>query len=206
MMRKATLVELLAFSGGVKEEAGGLVQVSRPQPPLCMQADDKDNWWADVKDPNSAPSRIYSLAKIKVGQDDSNPVIYPGDVIYVQRAPVINVIGEVISAQGIYLKDNGLSVTQAIAKVGGPRREADTKQVSVKRRKPGTADQYDTIAVNYQAIMKGQDKDLLLQPDDIVVVGLAKPSVAKQILAIAAGAAKTSIATAATAGPYRVIY
>ena len=207
MQRKATLVELLAFAGGVREDtAGGLLQVSRPMAPICAAENDADNWKTDSPDPTIVPSRLYKIADIRAGKPDSNPTIYPGDVIYVHKATPVYLTGEVFSPQGIYLKEGGMSLTQAIAKVGGPKGTAGRKTINIRRRKPGTNDQYDIIAANYDEIMKGHQKDIILQPYDIVEVDKAKPGIGKQILDIAIGAGKQGVSSFTSVIPYRVIY
>ena len=207
LMRKVTLFEALGIAGNAKEDsAAGLVQVFRPQPPMCTGTDENDTWRGNSTDLTQIPSRTYSLKNIAMGAVDSNPIIYPGDVVVVHRAAPVYVTGEVITAQGIYLKDDGLSVSEAIAKVGGPRREAKLKDVRVLRLKPGTKDDRETISVNLVAVKKGLQKDVMLQPFDIVEVGEAKPGLGKQIFDIAVGAAKNSVTALTTAVPYRVIY
>jgi protein involved in polysaccharide export with SLBB domain len=207
LMRKVTLFEMLTLGGGAKEDsAGGLVQVFRPQAPVCPGSDVASAWQASSSNPMEIPSRTYKLKDVTMGHEESNPYIYPGDVVVVQRAAPVWVTGEVISAQGIFLKDEGLSVMGAIAKVGGPKREAKLNDVRVRRLKPGTKDDYETISVDLVAVKKGLQKDLLLKPFDIVEVGQAKPGVAKTIMDIAIGAAKTTITAASGAIPYRVIY
>ena len=208
MMRKATLVEVLAFSGGVREdESSGIVQVIRTQPPLCSTPDDKDNWKSDApNDPTIVPSRTFSLAKIKVGTDESNPTIYPGDVIYVHKAAPVYLTGEVFSPQGIYLKEGGLSLQRAIGMVGGFKNKPKTDAITIHRLRPGTADQYDNIIANYDLIRTGQQKDVILQPYDVVEVGQAKDSVAVSVLKYALGAGKGVVAGFSGALPYRVLY
>jgi polysaccharide biosynthesis/export protein len=206
MNRKASLVELLAFAGGVKEEASGIIQVSRTMPPPCGAPDDPDNWRADSTDPTVVPSRIFRVEDLKVGTEGSNPTIYPGDVIYVHKAAPVYLTGDVVSPQGIYLKDGLLSVTQAIAKVGGLKPSAKRNNILINRLKPGTNDQFDVISANYDLIMKGQQKDVLLKPYDIVVVDVAKPGIAKQILSMALGAARTGVYTMTQSIGVRVIY
>jgi len=78
-------------------------------------------------------------------------------------------------------------------------------EVRIQRKDPKTGAR-DWLSVNYDLIRKGKAKDFPLQPEDIVVVGLAKPGLGKTILDLAMGAAKTTITAAASAGPYRVIY
>lgn len=205
VMRKVRLVELLATSGGVREEAAGTIQVFRTQAPICAEGDKDANWTAMTNDPTDVPSRTYSLAEVRAGKEEANPVIYPGDVIVVEKASPVYVTGEVNSSQGIYLKEGGTTLTEAIAKVGGVREGAKTKDVKIYRLKPNSKDR-DVIAANLDQIKTGQQKDPMLQPYDIVEVDKAKDSLGLQILKIAAGAGKTAIGSVATQGGYRVLY
>jgi polysaccharide export outer membrane protein len=206
LMRKVTLFELLSFAGGPKEEtANGVIQVFRPQAPMCPDSDESARWKADNGDPLQIPSRTYHLSDVRVGNEESNPVIYPGDVVMVQRAAPVYITGEVQNSMGIYLKDGGLTLSEAVAKVGGFHRDAKTKDIKIQRKNPQTGKR-DILSVNYDLVRKGQQDDIALQPEDIIIVGVAKDSIAKTILGIAMGAARTTINAAAAAGPYRVIY
>lgn len=205
LMRKATLVELLAFSGGVTEEAGGMIQIFRTQPPMCSEDKEDSDWKAATSDPTDVPSRMYSLASVKLGKEEANPVIYPGDVIVVQKASPVYITGEVVSPQGIYLKEGGLSLTEAIAKIGGVRRGAKTKDIKVYRLKPNSKDR-DILTANYDLIKKGQQKDILLEPYDIVEVDKAKDSIATTIMKFAIGAGKSVVGSITGGVGYRVLY
>ena len=209
LRRKTTLVEIVAFSGGVTDDAGGLVEVFRTQPPVCAEDMEGSNWKRDSSDPTDIPSRMYSLASVKLGKDDANPVIYPGDVIVVQKASPVFIIGEVVAPTGIYIKEGGLSLAEAIGKVGGVRREAKTKDIKIYRLKPGfSAESKDReiISANYDQIRKGLQKDIMLQPQDIIEVDKAKDSLATSILKLAIGTAKQGIGSAATGAGYRILY
>jgi polysaccharide biosynthesis/export protein len=205
MRRTARLVELIAYSGGVKEEAGGVVQVFRTQRPICTGATDGNNWIAEGGDATDVPSKTFSLANVRTGKDEANPIILPGDVIFVHKAPPIYITGEVQTPQGIYLKEGGLTLTEAIAKVGGVRREAKTKDIKIYRLKAGAKDR-EIIAANYDQIKKGTQKDVPLQPNDIIEVDRAKDSIAMSILKMAIGAGRAGITTLSQTGGMRVIY
>jgi len=205
LMRRATLVELLAFSGGVTEEAGGMIQVFRTQPPLCEANSDDAKWTNTTGDATDVPSRMYSLSSVRLGKEEANPVIYPGDVIVVQKASPVYITGEVVQPQGIYLKEGGVSLTEAIAKIGGVKREAKTKDIKIYRLKSGSKDR-EIIAANYDLIKKGQQKDVMLEPYDIVEVDKAKESVALTILKIAAGAGRTAVSGVSNSLGTRVLY
>ena len=77
-------------------------------------------------------------------------------------------MGSVVSPQGIFLRDQ-LTLSRALAMVGGARREAKISDVRIYRQKPGATNQ-ETIKVNYAAIKKNQKPDFLLQAFDIVEV------------------------------------
>lgn len=194
LMRKATLVEILAISGGVKDEAGGMIQVFRTRAPLCSDGRDDSDWKVTGGDATDVPSRMYSLASVRLGKEEANPVIYPGDVIVVQKASPVYVTGEVVAPQGIYLKEGGMTLTEAIAKIGGVRREAKTKDIKIYRLKPNSKDR-EVIAANYDLIKKGQQKDLMLEPYDIIEVDKSKKSIGQTILEVVTGAARTGLSS-----------
>ena len=62
------------------------------------------------------------------------------------------------------------TLTMVIAQAGGVQRLAKTSEVHILRRKDGKMGGED-IKVNYEAIRKGQQKDVVLEPYDIVDVG-----------------------------------
>lgn len=204
LMRKVSLMEMIAFAGGLKEEAGGTVQVFRTQAPMCSDTANPDRWQAVTADSTDVPMRVFSLASVRTGRDEANPTIYPGDVVVVQRALPIFVVGEVVYPQGIFIKDGGLTLTEAIAKLGGVRREAKTKDIRIYRLKENSKER-EMISANYDLIKKGQQKDILLQPQDIVEVDKAKESIAQTVMKFALGMGRTIASSAATGGGYRVI-
>lgn len=205
LTRRSTLLELLSFSGGVTEEAGGMIQVFRTQPPICADDDLEAVWKNDTKDNLDVPSRLYSLSSLRLGMEEANPVVYPGDVVVVQKAAPVYITGEVVAPQGIYLKEGGLSLSEAIAKIGGIRREAKTKEIKIYRLKANSKDR-EIIAANYDAIRKGEQQDIMLAPYDIVEVDKASKSIAQTILEIATGAGRAAIGSFGTTLPTRVLY
>lgn len=190
LTRKATLQDLLAFSGGITEKASGMIQITRTQPLLCSEGTE-DDWKALSSNGVSFPSRLYSIGSLR----DSNPVIYPGDIIDVQKAAPIYVVGEVMKSGELLIPEGGLPLMQAIAMASGTTREAQTKEVKVYRRKQGSA-QPEVFMVNYQAIKKGTEKDMMLEPYDIVEVGKSKKSVFDIMLEIATGSVRNVANTA----------
>lgn len=177
LTRRATLRELIAFSGGVKRDAAsGIIQITRTQPLLCSE--DKDEDWNSG---GGFSSRLYSLGS------QANPEIYPGDIIDVKKASPVYVVGEVVKPGELAMPEGGLPLMQAIAMASGQTREAKKKEIKVYRRKQGTSEP-EVIVVNFAAIKNGEQKDLMLEPFDIVEVGKSKKSVGDILLEVVSGA------------------
>lgn len=204
LVRRTTLLEILSFSGGVNEEAGGMIQIFRTRPAVCSD-DVADADWKNSGEGLDVPSRMYSLTSLRLGKEEANPVIYPGDVIVIQKASPVYITGEVINPQGIFLKEGGVSLSEAIAKIGGVRREAKTKDIKIYRLKSNSKDR-EILKANYDLIRKGQQKDIMLEPYDIIEVDKAKDNIGIAILKIAIGAGKTALGGFGNAIPTRVLY
>lgn len=205
LRREARLLELLSFAGGVTDDAGGMIQIFRTQPPMCAESTEENSWKAESQNGLDVPSRMYSLSSLRQGREEANPVIYPGDVIVVQKASPVYITGEVVAPQGIYLKEGGTSLTEAIAKVNGVRREAKTKDIKIYRLKANSKER-EIIRVNYDLIKKGEQKDVMLEPYDIVEVDVSKKSIAQLVFETVTGVGRTAIGGFGSALPQRVLY
>jgi hypothetical protein len=93
----------------------------------------------------------------------------------------------------------------SIAKIGGVRREAKTKDIKIYRLKANSKER-EIIAVNYDRIKKGEQKDVMLEPYDIVEVDKSKKSITQLVLETALGIGRTTIGGLGNALPQRVLY
>jgi SLBB domain len=180
---------MITLAGGPTKEAGGLIQVFRPSAPMCNDRNENTIWTAENSDGADVPSRLYTYSNLKSGKEESNPEIFPGDLIIVRKAPPVYVIGEVNKLLEIPITESGLSLTEAIAQAGGFNRQAKTKNITIRRLKDNSKER-QLIAVNYDLIKKGKQNDVVLQPDDIIEVDKAKKSIAQTVLEIATGSAR----------------
>jgi polysaccharide export outer membrane protein len=162
MQRSVRLNELMAAAEGFTERASGTIQILHTEPLMCPQPGEE----ADAE--NKIPLEVVKIADLKAGKPQANPVIRPGDLIIVTEAEPVYVTGSVLTPQGIYLTDD-LTVSRALASVGGVRKEAKMDDVRIYRQKPGAATQ-EVIRVDYAAIRKNQKPDVLLQPYDTIDV------------------------------------
>jgi polysaccharide export outer membrane protein len=207
LTRPATLWELIAFSGGIKQDsAGGTVQVVRTKMPLCAEKDDEENWNIESNDGKIHPSRMYSLSSVMTGKKEANPQIFAGDIIFIEKAPPVYIIGEIGNATGIRIKEGGLSLSTALAMAGGTREKAKIKDIKIYRRKESDPLNPDIISVNYKEIKEGKQKDIMLQPYDVIDIAKKKKGIGEILFETITGATLRGAQTLVTGGARNVVY
>ncbi|HMF55110.1 MAG TPA: polysaccharide biosynthesis/export family protein [Pyrinomonadaceae bacterium] len=159
MMRSVHLNELLAFAGGVTERSNGTIEVLHTEEVMCPEP-------GEVVE--AAQLHYYKVADLLAGRSEANPVIRPGDIVRAIEAEPVYITGNVVSPQGLYLREQW-TLTRALGMVGGAAPNSDLSRVTIIRQKPGDAEP-QVIKVNYNAIKKGQQPDVHLQPYDVVNV------------------------------------
>jgi polysaccharide export outer membrane protein len=177
MMRRVRLHELIARSGGVTERASGTVQVIHTQPEMCPEPGEVVIKRASAT--ASVESQMESYKLRELSNESGDPFIRPGDVVIVTEGEPVYITGAVLAPQPIFMKDQ-LTLGRAIAMAGGPQRLANTGEVHVYRKKDGLIGQED-LKFNYDAIRKGREKDVLLQPYDIIDVRNSGPFAPKSL-------------------------
>ena len=170
MLRSVRLNELVAVSGGFTEKANGSIQILHTAEVLCPEPGQPVETKADAvtNDGLKLPYNVYRISDLAAGKEEANPFIRPGDVVSVMEAEPIYITGSVNNPQGLFLRDQ-LTLGRALAMVGGVRQGANPSDVRIYRQKPGKPEQ-EVIRVNYAAIKKGQEQDVLLKPYDIIDV------------------------------------
>jgi polysaccharide biosynthesis/export protein len=206
MQRKIRLNELVVVSGGFTERASGTIQILHTEPLMCPQPGEEAE--AAPIDGTKIPFQIVKLSELKAGKSEANPIIRPGDYIMVTEAEPVYITGSVISPQGIFLRDQ-LTLSRALAMVGGVRKEAKANEVRIYRQKPGAQDQ-EVIKVDYAAIKKNQKPDFFLEAFDVVEVpeaGMFAPSrIGQTLMGAATGSLNSMFNTMGTTLPTRVVY
>lgn len=118
-----------------------------------------------------------SITKINWSKKDSKNGsarfhLKPGDSVYVKEldnAPIVIMLGELVSPRHLPVTPD-LTLTKAIALVGGLTPHARTSEISIGRIIPGAAGQRKGLTVNLEDISAGRKADPKLQPGDIVQV------------------------------------
>jgi polysaccharide export outer membrane protein len=160
---RKTLIEVLSMAGGLKQDAGYRVKITRKSE------------WGPIPLPSASPSGDYSVAEVNIrGINDAthpeeNILILPFDVISVPRAEIVFVMGEVRKPGGFALNDKqSISVLQLIALSEGLGPNALGKKSKILRPVPGAS--HLEIEINLDQLLKGKTKDVTLQPEDILFV------------------------------------
>jgi polysaccharide biosynthesis/export protein len=210
MLRKAHLLEVLAFAGGVTDGAGANIQIFHPEPVMCPKEELEEGDVAkplatvDPKDATDIKYDLYSLADLKVGRPEANPLIHPGDIIIVPEAAPIYITGAVRQPNNLYLRD-GMSLMTAIAMVGGITPEAKGDAITIWRRKAGSVEP-EKIVVNFNDIKKQKAKDISLQAYDIIDVKDNSRSFSNTVRDMLRGGATSGALNSIMYLPTRILY
>jgi len=202
MVRKVRLNEVMAASGGFTERASGTIQILHTEPLMCPEPGDELAVAATTD--GSVPLDIVKIQDLKSGKLEANPFIRPGDYIIVTEAEPVYITGSVVSPQGVYMRDQ-LTLTLAIAMVGGLRKEAKSNDVRIYRQKPGAKTQ-EMIKVDLGAIKKNVSADVLLQPYDVVEVGEASMFSAQRLPQTLMSGISGAFQSMSSAIPTKVLY
>jgi polysaccharide export outer membrane protein len=190
LRRPVRLLELLQFyAGGPTEHSGGSIQIARmPAPGMCAPAPAAaavaatEIAAAQTPAPATASTAIedasvpsfltFKLEETLKAGEQSNPYLQPGDVITLPEAKEAYVVGNVLRPGPVALKDDRLTVSRAIAMVGGTMPDSKKERVRIIRQESGGAGSRE-IFVDLRAIDKHQAEDIALMPNDIIDVPVA---------------------------------
>jgi polysaccharide biosynthesis/export protein len=202
MKRKVRLNELMAVSGGFTERASGTIQILHTEPLMCPEAGEEA--LAAPIDATRIPLSIVKIADLRAGKPEANPFIRPGDYVLVTEAEPVYITGAVLSPGGVYLREQ-LTLSRALAMVGGARKEAKLSDVVIYRQIPGSINQ-ETIHVDVAAIKKNLKPDFVLQPYDTIEVNESSPFSSQRLGQTLIGAFTGAISTTGSSLPMRVLY
>jgi polysaccharide biosynthesis/export protein len=161
-----TLAEVIAMAGGLKEDAGYSVILTR------------ESKWGTIPISSAVTDSSHQLNHARIPlqgvtdgtHPEDNITIRPHDVISVPRGQMVYVMGEVDRAGGFVLKDQeSLSVLQAVSLAGGYRPNAWPSHARILRANEGQT-QRTELPINIIAISSGKALDVHLTPNDILVI------------------------------------
>jgi polysaccharide export outer membrane protein len=144
-----TLVDMITQAGGITENAGPTVVVTRTRPDGTTESLDVGR--DELFTPEGRGAQL---------------VLHHGDVVNVPEQPMFYIQGEVASP-GTYPLERGYTLLKAISVAGGMSQWADRKSVELHRDVDGETRK---IVVNLKAIEQRREQDVSLLPEDIIIV------------------------------------
>lgn len=142
-------LSVISLAGGLTDAAGRSITIERR---------------------NSKEKITYSMSNSASKAMDAAPLVYPGDIVFVPRAEIVYVLGDV-GRPGGYAKASSsspITVLEVIALAGGTRPSSAPSKARVLRKNPdGT---HVSLPLALSAMQKGNRPDEVLQSEDIVYV------------------------------------
>jgi polysaccharide biosynthesis/export protein len=217
VIRPTTLLEILAGAGGITDDAGSLVIVTRsPTGPAARgaaavigaSASGNGSVSAGTPTPNDPLGENPQIITIRLqnllesGDSAYNILIYGGDVISVPRAGIVYVAGAGIAQPGGYvLQSHGeqITVLKAVALAHGLTGFAKADNAVIMRNNPVTG-QKDMIPVRIGQIEKQKTEDVAMKSNDILYVPDSKG------LKVLARGAEAAISIGSSVAIFRAAY
>lgn len=167
LRRPVHLRELLVIAGGVTDEASGEIMIFRPGNLGCVRATtigNADDSKVSVSKGNGSQTLNITISELLKDSPAADPLILSGDIITVEKAVPIYVIGAVNNPRQVSSRSQ-ITLTRAIASAGGLAKDAVEDGITIFRRENGES---RVIAVNFGKIKTGELIDEVLKPFDII--------------------------------------
>jgi polysaccharide export outer membrane protein len=217
VIRPTTLLEILAGAGGITDDAGSFVIVTRSPTASAARsaaavigASSNGNVSASAgmpsaNDPLGETPQIITIRLqnlLESGDSAYNILVYGGDVVSVPRAGIVYVTGAGVAQPGGYvLQSHGEQVTvlKAVALAHGLTGFAKADSAVIMRGNPVTG-QRDVIPVRIKQIENQKTQDVAMKSNDVLYIPDSKG------LKILARGAEAAISIGSSVAIYRTAY
>lgn len=193
--RPVTLLEVLSEAGGIANDAGSTVIITRQPtestPPVNGAATSTQEEPKGSKDPAAQPAgttgndnssatppplppmtlTVNLNDLLETGDPKANILLQGGDIVSVPRAGIVYVMGAVDHPGGFVLANDHdqMSALKALALAGGFRRTAKPDHAVILRKESGTGQQKE-MALDLKRILERKSEDVKLYPSDILFI------------------------------------
>jgi polysaccharide export outer membrane protein len=167
-LRPMSVLEVLSACGGIADEAGSTLLVTRKVP-----RDDSAKTDSADADPLAGPQTftidLWDLLNSPVPKD--NMLIVGGDIVTVPRAGIFYVVGAVTHPGGFILSNDAEQMTtlKALALAAGVTSTAKANEAVIVRKDPATGISKE-IPVDLKKVLQRKGGDTKMQANDILFV------------------------------------
>jgi len=170
-IRATSLLEVLTEAGGVANDAGSTVIVTRAGNPAAAEPADAAGNNGDPADVAPLVMTINLSDLLDSGDSKYNIPLLGGDFVSVPRAGIVYVVGAVDKPGGFVLANDREQMTtlKILALAGGLKGTARPHQ-AVILRKNGDNGQRQELSVDLAKILERKTEDVRLLPSDILFV------------------------------------
>lgn len=167
LMTEGRLLDVLSQAGGLADNAGSTVHITRGRAATAHSVDD-----LSPKADDTTTITVDLKQLLEGGSAALNLPVYPGDWITVPVAGIVYVVGAVNRPGGfpLNLSHQHLTVLQALALAEDAKTTALRDQAIVVRRGSQYPNGRQEIPVRIGHILAGSQPDLTLQANDILFV------------------------------------
>lgn len=166
-VRKTTLLQALSQAGGIGDDAGSTVIVTRPVPDPSDSADPPD-----PLAPSAPQTFTINLADVLESADSRfNIPLIGGDVVSVPRAGIIYAVGAVMHPGGFLMQNDldRMTMLKVLSLAGGTTNTAKIKNTIIFRKNLATGKR-DQIPINMSKVLSLKTQDVQMEPNDILFV------------------------------------
>ena len=166
-LRRTTLLQALSQAGGIADDAGTTVIITRPSQDIAESADPNDTSSRTV--PQTFTINLSDV--LETADANFNIPLAGGDVVSVPRAGIIYVVGAVSHPGGFLMQNDydRMTMMKMISLAGGATSTAKLKNVVILRKNPITGNR-DQVPVDLAKVMNMKTQDVAMQSNDILFV------------------------------------
>lgn len=176
--KPSTVMDLISEAGGLAPNAGNTLTVTHQGQTGVVNGRVNGTVNGAVNGtPSGAASNVsanssINLTNLMSAKDPaSNMGIHAGDVITINTAPVVFVVGSVIRPGAFAVQDRRaeMTVLQAVAMAEGPSPTASLSKTIIIRQSSSSSERQE-IPLDLKKVMHGKEKDQVLEANDILFV------------------------------------
>jgi polysaccharide export outer membrane protein len=178
--KPTSIMDIISLAGGLAPNAGSTATVSHQgdsHAPAVVNASVTSNN-SSVTTNNATVTNnkdgilSINLTSLMASKDPAaNVLVHPGDVITINTAPVVFVVGAVTRPGAFTVQDakSRMTVLQAVAMAEGTTSLASLGKTIIVRQSSSDTERKE-IPVDLKQVMRGKEKDEILEANDILFV------------------------------------